>query len=187
MSVASVVAFVGSKWTLVVSGARLYALGQAAVLTITALLSWRSLTEPAAIMHVERPGIDVAAWRNPWSGTPGSLLALAAAVSIVGALWLIKAGAERSSASDKAGAERSSASDKDRTLARAGHVLLIGWGLFWVVGASRASDASPDALFVTAQVLCLLGFLCQVLVSWRSWPRRKESSEPTPAPPASPL
>ncbi len=174
LSVASIVAAVGSKWTLVASGARLYALGQAVVLAITALLSWRSLAEPATIMHVERAGVDVAAWRNPWTGTPGSLLALAAAVSIFGALWLIKAGAERSSASDK-----------DRTLARAGHVLLLGWGLFWVIGASRASDASPDALFVTAQVLCLFGFLCQILVSWRSWPRRLASSA-SPAPPASP-
>jgi hypothetical protein len=142
---------------LVSAGARSYAYGQGAVLALAGLLSWAGGS--ATILHASGPAGDVAAWRTPFPGLAGALVTLAAAGSIVAALRL-------------------TTMREERLWARAGHVLLLGWGMLWVVGASRASAVEPDALFLAAQLASVAGFLCQGAVTWKTWPR----SETQPAP-----
>ena len=165
MNVHSLIAAVGAKSAWIALAARLYAYGQAAVLAIAAALSWG--TGSATVLHVASADGDVAAWRNPWPGTAGALVTLAAAASILGAWRMSRA--------------------KDRSWSRAGHAFLLAWGLYWLVGSTRASDASPDAWFVVAQVLSAIGFASQVWEALKAWPRRDAVElAPAPAPPAPP-
>jgi len=138
-------------------GARAYAYGQALVLGLAGILTLGG--GEATVLHAVSSSADVAAWRSPLPGAAGTLVTLAAAVSVLGALRL--------------------ASWPERLAAGLGHAVLLG-----AVNAARASSVEPDAMFLLASLASFAGVACQGLVSWRAW--RERRVVPADVPPLAP-